>query len=61
MPKVNLNDALYERAKQAAAKQGFSSVEELIQHALETALKRLENDEDEQRVEDQLRGLGYIE
>ena len=37
------------------------SVEELVAHSLENELKRLETAEAEERVADQLRGLGYIE
>ena len=61
MAKVNIKDSLYERAKQAAAQEGYSSVEELIENALENELKRTGEDADDQMVEDQLRGLGYIE
>ncbi|MCA9215094.1 MAG: hypothetical protein KDB27_18630 [Planctomycetales bacterium] len=61
MAKVNIKDSLYERAKQAATKEGYSSVEELIENALENQLKQTDGDSDDQMVEDQLRGLGYIE
>jgi hypothetical protein len=61
MAKVTIKDSLYERAKQAVAKEGYSSVEELIENAVENELKRTDGDADDQMVEDQLRGLGYIE
>ena len=61
MAKVTIKDSLYERAKQAAAQAGYSSVEELIENALENQLKQTASDADDQMVEDQLRGLGYIE
>jgi metal-responsive CopG/Arc/MetJ family transcriptional regulator len=61
MNKVNIDSNLYERAKQAAAKAGYSSVEEFIAHAIENELKRVGEDEAEKLVTDQLRGLGYIE
>ena len=61
MAKVSIQDNLHERAKQAAAQEGYSSVEEFIEHALENELKRVEVEEAEQQVADQLRGLGYIE
>jgi hypothetical protein len=61
MPKITIEQALYDRAKRAAAAAGYSSVEELIAHSLENELKRLETTEAEERVADQLRGLGYIE
>lgn len=61
MTKVAIDTALYERAKLAAAKAGFSSVEELIATSIENELKRLGEIDAEKQVADQLRGLGYIE
>jgi metal-responsive CopG/Arc/MetJ family transcriptional regulator len=61
MTKVSIDSNLYERAKQAAATAGFSSVEELIATAIENELKRLGEADAEKQVADQLRGLGYIE
>jgi len=61
--KVTIKDSLYERAKLSAAKAGYSSVEELIENAIESELKRTGGADgaDDKMVEDQLRGLGYIE
>jgi len=61
MTKVSIDSNLFERAKQAAATAGFSSVEELIATAIENELKRLGESDAEKQVADQLRGLGYIE
>ncbi len=61
MTKVPLDSQLVERARAAAAKAGYSSVEELITQAIETELKRLGEADAEAQVADQLRGLGYIE
>ncbi len=61
MPKIQIDQGLYDRAKQAAQAAGYSSVEELVAHSIENELKRLEADKAEQQVSDQLRGLGYIE
>ena len=61
MTKVSIDSNLYERARQAAEKAGFSSAEELITTAIETELKRLGEVDAERQVADQLRGLGYIE
>jgi hypothetical protein len=61
MAKVTIKDSLFERAKQAATKGGYSGVEELIESAIEHELRRTDSDADDQLVEDQLRGLGYIE
>lgn len=61
MAKVTIDRGLYDRAKQVAAAEGYSSVEEFIAHAIETELKRSDTDTSEEQVADQLRGLGYIE
>jgi hypothetical protein len=61
MAKIKIDQGLYDRSKRAAEAAGYSSVDELVVHAIENELKRLETDEAEKQVADQLRGLGYIE
>ena len=61
MSKIKIDDALYERARQAAATAGYSSVDEFIAHAIESEMKRQGIDQAEKNVSDQLRGLGYLE
>lgn len=61
MSKVTVDPNLYERARQAAEKAGYSSVDELIATAIENELKRIGEADAESQVADQLRGLGYIE
>ncbi|MEW4453724.1 hypothetical protein AB1L30_13705 [Bremerella sp. JC817] len=61
MAKVNLDSGLFERAQAAAAKEGYSSVDELIATAVENEIKRIGEADAERQVADQLRGLGYIE
>jgi hypothetical protein len=61
MPKINLDSGLYDRAKSAADAAGYSSVDELVAHAVENELQRLQVESAEAQVADQLRGLGYIE
>jgi hypothetical protein len=61
MRKFNIDPGLYDRAKKAADAAGYSSVEEFVAHCVENELKRLEVDEAEEKVSNQLRGLGYIE
>jgi hypothetical protein len=61
MAKINIDDALYARAKTAAVAVGYSSVEEFVVHCIEKELKGLKLDEAEEQVAKQLRGLGYIE
>ncbi|MBN2292299.1 MAG: hypothetical protein JXM70_07735 [Pirellulales bacterium] len=59
--KIQIDSSLYERATKASATAGYSSVDEFIAHAIERELKRLDAEDAEQQVADQLRGLGYIE
>lgn len=61
MAKVKLEDSLYDRAKRAAETAGYSGAEEFIAHCVEKEIKRLKVEEEEARVSDQLRGLGYVE
>jgi hypothetical protein len=59
--KLKIDDSLYDRAKRAAESAGYSSPEEFIADCVEREIKRLKVEEEEGRVSDQLRGLGYIE
>ena len=61
MAKINLDPGLYDRAKKAAEATQYSSVDEFVAHCIETELKKLRLDEAEEKVSNQLRGLGYIE
>ena len=61
MPKITIESNLYERACEAAAKAGYSRIEEFVAHAVESQLKLLAVDDAERQVADQLRGLGYLE
>jgi hypothetical protein len=61
MAKINLEASLYDRASRAATAAGYSSVDEFVAHCVENEIKRLNVEEAEQQVADQLRGLGYIE
>jgi hypothetical protein len=57
---VNLG-TLADRAKAAAAKAGYSSLEEFVKHAVEKELARVEEAEAKEEVTKQLKGLGYLE
>ena len=61
MEKIKIDAGLLDRAKRAAAAAGYSSVEEFVAHCVENELKKVEAAQVEDRVADQLRGLGYIE
>jgi len=60
--KVALDGDLLRRCKTHAKAAGYSSVEEFIQHALESALRKDgAAPEEDERVLERLKGLGYIE
>ena len=58
---IKLDPGLLDRANAAAAKAGYSSVEEFVRHSLEKELLRIEEAEAKDAITKQLRGLGYIE
>ena len=58
---VKLEKALAERARAAAAKAGYSSLEEFLEHVIEKDLASLEEAEAKEEVVKQLKGLGYLE
>ncbi len=61
MAKIKVDSALFDRAKKAAETAGYSSVEEFITHIIETEVAKHETSDTDQKVADQLRGLGYIQ
>ena len=60
-PKIKIDKALYERVCQCAEQAGYSSPDEFIVHILQREVATLEIQEDDPRVEERLRGLGYLE
>ena len=61
MAKIKIDSNLFARVKKAAEVAGYSSTEEFIPHIIEKELAKHEADETDEKVADQLRGLGYIE
>ena len=61
MAKIKIDSGLYDRAKDAAEVAGYSSVEEFVAHLIETELGKSDSVSTDEKVADQLRGLGYIE
>jgi len=59
--KIKIDSGLFDRAKRAAKAAGYSDVEEFIANCIEKEIQRLNIEEQEGQVSDQLRGLGYIE
>ena len=61
MAKIKIDSNLFDRVKNAVEAAGYSSVDEFITHIIETELAKYETSETDEKVADQLRGLGYIE
>lgn len=61
--KIKIEKDLYENLADAAAREGYASTDEFIRHVLERAVRGEHAAEtgDEQAIETQLRGLGYVE
>lgn len=62
MAKIKIDSKLHDRAKEAAEKAGYSSLEEFITYIIEKEVQAIESPaDDDEAVSKQLRGLGYIE
>lgn len=61
MPKIKIDDSLYERVKKVAQVADYPSPEDFIVHIIERELAKLETAEGEKEVIERLRGLGYLE
>lgn len=59
--KIKIDKALYDRVKAVSDKAGYSSADEFITNVLEKELAKLEDSENDEQLEERLRGLGYIE
>ncbi|HKW15003.1 MAG TPA: hypothetical protein VJS69_11005 [Candidatus Krumholzibacteria bacterium] len=57
---IQLDPALMEKVKAAAAKAGYASVDEYIAHVLERELSRTDDASNDEDVKKKLEGLGYI-
>lgn len=65
MAKIKIDDDLYARAKKISDTAGYSSVDEFIAHVLEKEIQTLTGGgdysaEDEEKIKERLKGLGYI-
>ena len=62
--KIKLSPDLLDRARAAAETAGYSTVEEFVTHVLEKELRTIsggeDEPEDEEKLKERLRGLGYI-
>ena len=57
---IQLDPALMEKVKAAAAKGGYASVDEFVAHVLERELSRTDDASNDEDVKKKLEGLGYI-
>ena len=58
---IKLKPELWERIAKYAAKAGYSSPEEFVEHVLDRELAKLEEAQKREEVDRRLRGLGYLE
>ena len=58
---IKIDKQLYKRLAELASRQGYSSTQELIVHLCEREAATLDEKLEQEQVERQLRGLGYIE
>lgn len=61
MAKVKIDSGLLVRAKKVYKVAGYSSLEEFVDHIIEKEVAKYEAEQVEEKVADQLRGLGYLE
>ena len=58
--KIKVDKDLLKKAKEYAAKAGYSSVEEFVSHVVEKEISKAGETESEEEVKKRLQGLGYI-
>lgn len=61
MAKIKLDKNLYARAREMAERAGYASVDEFVIHLIERETKALEERRDDDEVDRQLKGLGYLD
>ena len=58
---IKVDKTLYHRLAQLAQERGYSSTDELVIHLCEREVGGWQEKLEQQQVDQQLRGLGYIE
>jgi len=58
--RVRIPRELWQKVRRCAELAGYATPEELVLHALEKELARLEADDSDEDIQRKLRGLGYI-
>jgi len=59
-PKIKVTKEIYDKLKQIADLSGYSSVDEFVVHVLEKEIAKVGQDDDDEKVKERLKGLGYI-
>lgn len=60
MPKIKVDKELYEKLKEFAEKEGYSSVEECASTILEREIHFTDAEDNDEDVIKRMKGLGYI-
>ena len=60
MPKIRIDKGLYERIRQYAEENGYSSADEFATHVLEEIVDTSNPEKPDEDVMQRLKGLGYI-
>lgn len=60
-PRIKIPRSLYEDSKEAALRQGYSSVDEFVLNVLEKAVATNRLASAEEHVRQRLKGLGYVD
>ncbi len=58
-PRIRIHKELHEKLKMYAEIAGYSSVDELVIHALEKEVAQMEEADSEEAIRKKLQGLGY--
>jgi metal-responsive CopG/Arc/MetJ family transcriptional regulator len=58
--KIKIDKELYDRLEKCAKNEGYSNTEEFIIHTLEKKAVEIDSGDDEEKVKEKLRGLGYL-
>ncbi|MDY6765986.1 MAG: CopG family transcriptional regulator [Candidatus Nanohaloarchaea archaeon] len=71
MPEIDIPDEHYETFKERAPEKGFDTAEDYVRYVLEQVYEKLQEKEDgdetsyteeeEEKVKERLRGLGYLD
>ncbi|MDR4503616.1 MAG: hypothetical protein MRK01_02345 [Candidatus Scalindua sp.] len=58
--KIRIDKELLKKATAYAAKKGYSSVEEFVNHMIEKEILKFDESASEEEIKKRLQGLGYL-